>query len=242
VDENKKEPTPSSLSADPLRNAGHPAWQVVGIVTGLSGIISIMESAIQPDSLAKTVQIITAIITFCLCAVIVWRARRLSATPQSAAQTARPITKNALRSSFLINIILIIASAISIIFTFILAFSSGTTPQFVLTTLGISLIVILVGILISFINLVIQMFRLFHRKLLSGRRVVWIAVATCGITLGSLLLFGKLASIATGNVVPVILFGGIWIATIVLFESVLVFIILMIRMLVMLFSRLFATA
>ena len=242
VNENKQEPTPSSLSEDPFKNPGHAAWQIVSIITGLSGIIAIIETAIQPDSLAKWIEVITGIIAFFLCAAIVLRARRLAATPQRAAQTAKPLTKHPLRTSFLINIILISASEIAIIFAFISPLLSGTTLQFVLATLGISLIIILVGILISFINLVVQVFRLFHRKLLSAARVLWISLATSVIALGCLFLVGKVTTVATGNVVGVILFGASWIATLVLFESVLMFIIILIRVLVMLFSRLFATA
>ena len=174
---NQGQPSQPALPAsdDPFKNPGHPAWQSVGIFTGVGGIIIALEAPIP--SMGVTLQVITAAVTLFLCASIVLRARRVALSPQGAARKLRFTGRKALLYSLLLNITLVIVSTITIILAFVAAFSGG--QQTAANALAISFLVFLAGILISFITAVVQIFILLHKKLLAGGRVLWI---TAGIT------------------------------------------------------------
>lgn len=231
------QPAPAA-SDNPFKNPGHPAWQVVSIFTGLSGILIALEA---PAGVAP--QVITALITLVLCAVIVLRARRVAVSSQGAARRARFTGRKALLYSLLINVMLALASSVIAIVAFILTITSifssifgsqTSVQQALISTIGISLLVFSLGILISFITVIVQIFSLLRKKLLSGARVLGIAAAFAGVTAAIIFLTTK--SNPTGvaaDILVVLVFS----ALVLCFESLVIFILVGIYLLVRLVSR-----
>jgi pSer/pThr/pTyr-binding forkhead associated (FHA) protein len=214
--ESKEKPTPPPVSDDPLKNPGHPVWQIIGLFTTLSGVLV---AAIPSDTIAKAGQIIIALLTVLLCTFLLQRTRKkLVAAPSSPpvpgeVLSKQPEGRRSLRLALGINLTLVMAGVLTVLFTMIVsllslfssigaALSNQSASQS--STLTIFVIVLLLlggGLLISFLSLVFQIFHLMRKKLLEGKRALGLVASALGITLGiTLATFVGFALIA--NLVP----------------------------------------
>ncbi len=221
-------------SDNPFKNPGHPAWQAVGIFTGVGGIIIALEAPIP--SMGVGLQAMTAVVTLFLCAFMVLRARRVAVSPQGAARKLRFTGRKALLYSLLLNITLVIVSTITIVLAFVVAFSGG--QQTAADALAISFLVFLAGILISFITAIVQIFILLHKRLLAGGRVLWI---TAGITALAVVLDVLVSKMNLSGNASLIIALPAYALSILGSESFLIFILVGLYLLARLIARLFSS-
>ncbi len=221
-------------SDNPFKNPGHPAWQAVGIFTGVGGIIIALEAPIP--SMGVGLQAMTAVVTLFLCAFMVLRARRVAVSPQGAARKLRFTGRKALLYSLLLNITLVIVSTITIVLAFVVAFSGG--QQTAADALAISFLVFLAGILISFITAIVQIFILLHKRLLAGGRVLWI---TAGINALAVVLDVLVSKMNLSGNASLIIVLPAYALSILGSESFLIFILVGLYLLARLIARLFSS-
>ena len=234
-------------SSGPFSDPGNSAWQIVGILTGIGGIITTIEIILPTDQLAKTAQFLTAIIVFIACLFVVVRARRKPVViVHHPVQQIHLIERRARKAFFLylftnifLTIIFVISSILAVVYAIESIFTTNITTHEILNLLSISLIIFILGMIFSFIGLIIQMFKLIRRKFLKVSRIVWTAFVFLALATGIIFLnsyIGKQFGNSNSVLSLIIVFIDLTLLVVIL-ESLIVLLIIGIRTLIIFFNR-----